>query len=116
MPCSKTHFADEKTALEYVKRLQETSKRQVVPHRAYLCEKCLNWHITSLPLKKEKTIKDQLHQLEMKLKEKNGRIKNLEKKVDSLQGLVADANRKNDAYLKIIRELEQQTPKNTNND
>ena len=112
MPCRKTHFANEKTALEYVKRLQETSKRQVVPDRAYLCERCLNWHITSLPLKKEKTIKDQLHQLEMKLKEKNGRIKNLEKQVNKLQELVADANRKNETYLKMIRELEKnQKPK-----
>jgi hypothetical protein len=79
MPCKKTHFADEKTANEYVKRLQQTSVRKVVPNRSYLCEKCLNWHITSLPLRKEQTIKDKLHQLEMKLKEKNGRIKNLEK-------------------------------------
>ena len=112
MPCRKTHFANEKTALEYVKRLQETSKRQVVPDRAYLCERCLNWHITSLPLKKELTIKDQLHQLELKLKEKNGRIKNLEKQVNKLQELVADANRKNETYLKMIRELEKnQKPK-----
>lgn len=104
--CRKTHFPNEKTANEYVSRLQQTSVRKVVPNRSYLCEKCLNWHITSLPLQKEEDIKKDLHRLEMKLKEKNGRIKNLEKQVDKLQGLVADANQKNDRYLKIIREIE----------
>ena len=112
MPCSKTHFADEKTALEYVDRLQKTSKRAVVPHRAYLCEKCLNWHITSLPLKKEKSIKDALKKLEETLKGKNSRIKRLERQVGRLEEMVADANRMKEHYRKRTVELERnQKPK-----
>jgi hypothetical protein len=45
--CKKTSFANEGIALSYIKKLQATSKRERVPQRAYLCEKCMNWHLTS---------------------------------------------------------------------
>lgn len=45
--CKKTSFANEGIALSYINKLQSTSKRERVPQRAYLCEKCMNWHLTS---------------------------------------------------------------------
>lgn len=49
MTCKKTKFATEEYAAAYVKKLQKTSKRKVVPQRTYLCPECLTWHLTSLP-------------------------------------------------------------------
>jgi hypothetical protein len=45
--CKKVAFSDEKQALFYVDKLKKTSDRPVVPQRAYLCQKCNNWHLTS---------------------------------------------------------------------
>jgi hypothetical protein len=45
--CKKVSFSDEKTALYYIDKLKRTSVRTIVPHRAYLCEKCFCWHLTS---------------------------------------------------------------------
>ena len=47
--CSKTKFANEKAALFYIEKLQATSIRSKIPNRAYLCEHCLTWHLTSTP-------------------------------------------------------------------
>ena len=105
-PCKKTYFADEKTALQYVERLQNTSKRKVVPDRAYLCERCLNWHITSLPLKKEQTYKDLIVQHQNSLKSKNGRIKNLEKKELQYQERIRELSKKVDFYRNQCAELQ----------
>lgn len=46
--CKKVSFIDEKFADEYITKLHKTSKRKLVPVRAYLCEKCLTWHLTSI--------------------------------------------------------------------
>lgn len=45
--CKKVSFINEDFAIQYIKKLKETSKRTKVPSRAYLCEICLNWHLTS---------------------------------------------------------------------
>jgi len=45
--CRKTQFATEEDARFYIKKLRRTSKRDVIPKRAYLCPKCLHWHLTS---------------------------------------------------------------------
>jgi predicted RNase H-like nuclease (RuvC/YqgF family) len=47
--CIKASFKDEETAMKYIKKLQATSKRDRIPQRAYLCEKCSTWHLTSKP-------------------------------------------------------------------
>lgn len=48
MNCGKVYFANEQNALFYIDKLQKTSCRKKKPVRAYLCEKCLNWHLTSI--------------------------------------------------------------------
>jgi hypothetical protein len=51
MTCKKVYFRDEQYALEYISKLKKTSCRERKPVRAYLCEKCLNWHLTSIETK-----------------------------------------------------------------
>jgi len=46
--CKKTSFTTEDYAEFYIKKLKTTSKRNVLPVRAYLCEKCFQWHLTHL--------------------------------------------------------------------
>ena len=46
--CKKVKFIDEEFANQYIQKLNKTSKRRLKPVRAYLCEKCLTWHITSI--------------------------------------------------------------------
>jgi hypothetical protein len=45
--CNKVKFINEDYALQYLDKLKNTSKRKVIPQRVYLCEECLNWHLTS---------------------------------------------------------------------
>lgn len=45
--CSKTKFSTEENAKFYVEKLKKTSTRNKVPIRTYLCEHCLQWHLTS---------------------------------------------------------------------
>jgi len=71
--CTKTSFIDENFAMQYINILKKTSKRERKPVRAYLCEHCLTWHLTSTdPINKEiKHLKRQIHNLKLKLSEKN---------------------------------------------
>ena len=46
--CKKVKFIDEEFANQYIHKLNKTSKRRLKPVRAYLCEKCLTWHISSI--------------------------------------------------------------------
>lgn len=48
MTCKKVSFTDEKFANDYLKKLHKTSSREIKPVRAYLCEHCLCWHLTSI--------------------------------------------------------------------
>lgn len=57
--CKKVKFIDEEFANQYIQKLQKTSNRKLKPVRAYLCEKCLTWHITSI-----ETISSKLPKLE----------------------------------------------------
>lgn len=54
--CSKVYFEDEKNALFYIEKLKNTSERDIKPVRAYLCDKCLCWHLTSIESKENRQI------------------------------------------------------------
>lgn len=75
--CSKVFFADEKFANMYIEKLKKTSTRSVKPVRAYLCEKCLSWHLTSIESNEN-----------MQLVYKERQINNLKAKVLHLQNEV----------------------------
>lgn len=77
--CPKTYFATEKEALNYIEILKKTSCRDKIPKRAYLCQDCLTWHLTS----QDKDIsaifryRQKINQLQKMLAEKNNIIHNL---------------------------------------
>lgn len=100
MPCKKTYFADEKIATEYANRLQATSKRKVVPHRAYLCEKCLHWHITSLTQVKENNLTNQVDALTIAIAKKNKEIAKKDRRIEDLTSEVVKLNNKIRIYDK----------------
>lgn len=64
MQCKKTYFSDEKQALFYIAKLKKTSCRDLKPVTAYLCPKCLNWHLTSIESKEIKEVKYLKRQIE----------------------------------------------------
>ena len=63
MICKKTSYSTENFANEDLKRLQ-TSKRNNIPTRSYLCDKCNTWHLTS----DNKVLFDKIEVLEIALK------------------------------------------------
>lgn len=84
--CEKTSFRDEKYATEYLKKLKATSIRQKRPVRAYLCDICLNWHLTSL--NEHQT--DVLHNYKKELKNKNEIIANQQRLIKVLKREIHD--------------------------
>jgi len=45
--CKKVYFATQQFADDYIKKLQRTSSRDVMPVESYLCSICSCWHLTS---------------------------------------------------------------------
>lgn len=45
--CNKVRFINETMAQLYIAKLKATSNREKIPKRAYLCEHCSAWHLTS---------------------------------------------------------------------
>lgn len=81
MICTKVSFADENYANQYIAKLKKTSKRSVIPVRAYLCETCLNWHLSSR----------QSNEI-MQLVYKDREIANLKSKIAHLETLLKNKN------------------------
>ena len=105
--CKKVSFIDEANALKYIKKLKETSKRNKVPQRAYLCEVCLNWHLTSSTeainpdSNQAATLKTTIGRLERKLVDAENRIKRLEKEKAKHHEQVYELNQKVEVYRKM---------------
>jgi len=49
-PCPKVHFHSYKLAQDKLKIIMRTSQRKKIPVRAYKCDKCGLWHLTSRSL------------------------------------------------------------------
>lgn len=105
--CKKVSFLDEANALKYIKKLKETSKRVKVPQRAYLCEVCLNWHLTSSTeainpdSNQVTTLKTTIDRLERKLTASENRVKRLEKEKVKHHEQVYELNQKVEVYRKM---------------
>lgn len=93
--CKKSSFIDEKQALLFIEKKNKTSIRDIVPKRAYLCDKCLKWHITSLEnidvFEENKELKKQIKELtynnlvlETRLKKIMSHLENLKKQNNNL--------------------------------
>lgn len=79
--CPKTYFINEKFANDYIAKLKNTSTRIKRPVRAYLCDKCLNWHLTSQTQHQF----DVLQQYKKALKNKNLEVAKLQKENKELR-------------------------------
>ena len=108
MKCNKTYFATEEAALFYIEKLKKTSVRDRVPRRAYLCQNCLKWHLTSSDSKAEfylkkiaklkqelasrsisiQKLKANIVKLNSKLKAKGKDIKDLKIKLSALESRI----------------------------
>jgi len=93
MNCHKSAFLNEKIALEYIKKLKETSHRDRRPHRAYLCPDCMAWHLTSSTTQEERHVE----KLEQKIKEQQLNIDQL------LRFLNTSVNPQVQKYLKRFK-------------
>ena len=50
--CDKIVFVSEKDAKDRIRKLSELKQDNKKPVRAYECEKCGGWHLTSIPYEK----------------------------------------------------------------
>lgn len=87
--CKKVSFSDEQQAIYYIEKLRKTSKRPSIPQRAYLCEKCFNWHLTS---------KQEGKTYEFLLKENE----NLKKEIEEKKKLISECSIRIDAVQKSV--------------
>lgn len=101
--CKKVSFINEDFALQYIKKLKETSVRTKVPSRAYLCETCLNWHLTSkgeYPTEeKEKQTKAKTR-FDNQIRDRDFKIASLQKKLANAYDKITDLTRSNDELRK----------------
>lgn len=49
--CQKFYFSSEEEAKKEIKRIAKLSQKNEKPKRAYECEKCSGWHLTSSGIK-----------------------------------------------------------------
>ena len=112
--CDKVSFLNEKYANEHIAKIKKESKRKVIPTRAYECNKCPNWHLTSQPNWREsiKTMEGQVTKLK-------GQVQSLERRNSALRvgdlGKMAERDdRQKKTIQKKIAEIKQL--KRTNQD
>jgi len=86
MECKKVKFVNEQSALMYIKKVKETSVRDKKPVRAYLCEKCLAWHLTSIESKENMQLvyaQREIANLKSKLAHRDAEIERLKRLINS---------------------------------
>jgi hypothetical protein len=58
LPCEKIMYPSEKAAKTEIRRIEKLEQENKKPVRAYECEKCGAWHLTSIPFEKWEKKKD----------------------------------------------------------
>lgn len=100
--CSKVKFATEVAAQLHIAKLKRTSNRNKIPKRAYLCEHCNGWHLTSSD-KNEDTwrekYRNEIRRLGQIIKEKDARIGKQRDKLSELERKVQEQGK----ALKALR-------------
>lgn len=108
-PCTKVKYATEKNALFYIEKLKNTSKRTVVPIRAYLCPFCLCWHLTSNEKRDEvEKIKKQLIETEMEVSKRDEIIRKKNEEMTALQKKLSEYKDKISSLKVILKRLKNQ--------
>lgn len=82
--CTKVKFATESYAIEHIKKLKATSRRMVVPQRAYLCEHCNCWHLTSQQPTTHDLYEKRVEKLKVLIDKKDSELKKLRIKIYDL--------------------------------
>lgn len=103
--CYKASFINEKFAQEYLNKLKQTSVRLKKPKRAYLCEHCLNWHLTSSPEEKDDSVPDKR---DKKIEGLENQIKNLNMQISVLVSKNNNQKKQIQNYYNIIQKLKKQ--------
>lgn len=110
LPCaSKVKFATEKDALFSLKKITKTSDRKVIPIRAYECNHCGNWHLTSKTDRFEDQVapfKAEIEALKLKISEQQ----------QTIDGLTKRNNKEENIAVKIdkrVKEMQTQVGKLT---
>jgi chromosome segregation ATPase len=112
--CKKVQYTSEQFALEDIIRIRKQSNRSRIPLRAYYCDKCNFWHLTS----KADSSAEQISTLQQKLLEAEKTIKELKQSVRECEqrSILSKGERKElkrekviaekDAQIKSLRETE----------
>ena len=94
MECKKTQYASEEFALDHIKRIIKKSTRDKVPTRAYLCNICNLWHLTS-----SKDWKEEVRLKDLKISFLDGDVRVLRDEIKILKAeieKIKKANNKED--------------------
>lgn len=79
MECTKSQYTTERFALADIARIKKISSRDKVPVRAYFCDKCNFWHLTSEKNKKDQKNNDKIIALESEVKSLTTELEALKK-------------------------------------
>jgi len=112
--CMKVQYTSEQFALEDIKRIRKQSNRSRVPLRAYYCDKCNFWHLTSnadSSSEKIATLQQKLLEAEKTIKELKQSIRECEQKNILSKGERKELKREQliaekDTQIKSLRETE----------
>jgi len=85
--CKKVHFRCEQDALYSLEKIKKTSKKKVIPVRAYLC-KCGFWHLTS----KASAHHDSPEELKQRIGELEKEINNLKQRNNREENVAVKSN------------------------
>jgi predicted RNase H-like nuclease (RuvC/YqgF family) len=105
--CRKVKFSDENSALFTIKKIEENSTIKKKPNRAYLCEKCNCWHLTSRP---------DIYVIQNENKELKKKTEELIKTIEELSTLNKQINSKEDkeTRFKVKKDEQIKQLKHTN--
>jgi len=107
--CKKTSFINEQYALDFIEKLKNTSKRRVIPIEAYLCTKCLTWHVSSIRKNELMKLKNEhestLKKMQGTVATVTGESRNLKKKVEKLTKELEEYKKRDIQNKRIISVL-----------
>lgn len=92
--CNKVFFATEAAALFYIDKLNRTSARERKPTNAYLCPKCLMWHLTSKHRSEQDIEKEAKEKYKTVIKTLEANNLKLKEKVKAQEAIIHEMNYK----------------------
>ncbi len=105
--CKKTKFVDEISAKFFIAKIKRTSNRDKIPNRAYLCNICNSWHLTSRINFQEEISKltDDLAKRDLRILELENKLKELELRLSKEGREITKATRANEQIIALKKGL-----------